>query len=94
MFAEKLCALFNRNRGRDIYDTLFMLKKKFPVNTAVLAANKVKGEPRELILNHLKGLSKKELIFLANQIRPFLFKEDDAELVLNSTAYAERFLRE
>lgn len=30
---------------------------------------------------------------LANQIKPFLFKEDDIELVLNAALYAERFLR-
>ena len=93
-FSEKLCALFNRRRGRDIYDTLFMLKKRFPFNKDVLAANKIKGDYRELILKHLERLSRKELDFLANQVKPFLFKEDDIELVLNAPLYAERFLKE
>ena len=93
-FSEKLCALFNRRRGRDIYDTLFMLKKGFPFNKDVLAANDIRGDVRELILTHLKMLSKKDLNFLANQVKPFLFKEDDVELVLNSPLYAERFLRQ
>lgn len=92
LFSEKLCALFNRGRGRDIYDTLFMLKKGFPFNEDVLLANKIKGLPKEVILNHLEGLSEKELRFLANQVRPFLFKEDDVELVLNAPLYAERFI--
>ncbi|MFH1553036.1 MAG: nucleotidyl transferase AbiEii/AbiGii toxin family protein [Candidatus Omnitrophota bacterium] len=94
LFSEKLYALFNRRRGRDIYDTLFMLKKKFPLNEGVLAANKIKGAAKEIILNHLKSLSEKELKFLADQVKPFLFKEDDVELVLNAAAYAERFLEE
>ena len=94
LFSEKLCALLNRRRGRDIHDTLFMLKKKFPFNKDVLMANKIKGSPREIILKRLKNLSEKELKFLAKQVEPFLFKEDDVELVLNAPLYAEKFLRE
>ncbi len=93
MFSEKLLALFNRKRGRDIYDTLFMLKKRFPINEDVLAVNKIKGSPKEIILKHMEGLSEKDLKFLAGQVKPFLFKEDDVELILNAPLYAERFLR-
>jgi len=93
MFAEKLCALFNRNRGRDIYDTLFMLKNRFPINTDVLTANNIKGNAKELILKHLHNLTQKELIQLANQVKPFLFKEDDIELILKAPLFADKFLR-
>ena len=93
LFSEKLCALLNRRRGRDIYDTLFMLKKKFSFNIGVLKANKIKGLPRDIIISHLESLSEKELKFLANQVSPFLFKEDDVELILKAPAYAERFLK-
>lgn len=94
LISEKLCALFNRKRGRDIYDTLFMLKNRFPINEGVLAANKIEGPPKKLILEFLTNLPEKELKFLANQVKPFLFKEDDIELVLKAPLYAERFLRE
>lgn len=94
MLSEKICALFNRKRGRDIYDTLFMLKRRFPFNTSVLRTNKIEGSPKELILEYLTKLPEKELLFLANQVKPFLFKEDDIELVLKAPFYAERFLRE
>ena len=94
MLSEKLCALFNRRRGRDVYDTLFMLKMRFPFNRDVLMANKIEGSPKELILEYLKKIPEKELKFLANQVKPFLFKEDDIELVLKAPLYAERFLRE
>lgn len=93
-FSEKLCALLNRARGRDIYDTLFMLKKKVRFNKDVLAANKIKGSPGEIILKRLRSLPEKELKFLANQVKPFLFREDDVEMVLNAPLFAERFLRE
>ncbi len=94
MLSEKLCALFNRRRGRDVYDTLFMLKMRFPFSRDVLIANKIEGSPKELILEYLKKIPEKELKFLANQVKPFLFKEDDIELVLKAPLYAERFLRE
>ena len=94
LISEKLCALFNRKRGRDIYDILFMLKRKFPFNENVLVSNEIEGLPRELILGYLTKLPEKELESLANQVKPFLFKEDDVELVLKAPLYAERFLRE
>jgi predicted nucleotidyltransferase component of viral defense system len=94
LISEKLWALFNRRRGRDIYDILFMLKRNFPFNKDVLLANKIEGLPKELILGHLKKLSEKELKSLAEQVAPFLFKEDDIDLVLKAPLYAQRFLRE
>lgn len=94
LISEKLCALLNRKRGRDVYDILFMLKRRFPFNDQALRANKIKGSPKKLILDHLMGLSEKELGFLAKQVEPFLFKEDDIELVLKAPLYAERLLRE
>lgn len=90
--SEKLCALLNRKRGRDVYDILFMLRKGFLFSNSVLAANKIEGSPREVILKRVNSLSGKELKFLADQVRPFLFKEDDIELILNAGMYVEKFL--
>ena len=92
LLSEKLCAFLNRKRGRDIYDLLFMLKRKFSFNKKVLDANGIKDNPKEIILNELTLLSKKDLGFLTEQVRPFLFKEEDAELILKAHSYAERFL--
>lgn len=92
VFSEKLFALFNRRRGRDIYDTLFMLKKKFPFDKGVLAAQEITGSPGEVILRYLEHLPEKELKALALQVKPFLFKEEEAELVVKAPLYAKRFL--
>lgn len=92
MFSEKIYALLNRCRGRDIYDTLLMLKKRFPIDENVLHAHDINGSPQDIILKHLRSLPEKELRFLSEQIRPFLFKEDDIELILKAPEYAERFL--
>ncbi|MBI4972636.1 MAG: nucleotidyl transferase AbiEii/AbiGii toxin family protein [Candidatus Omnitrophica bacterium] len=92
LLSEKLGALFNRKRGRDVYDSLFMLKKKFPFNKNVLQANNIKDEPKDAILRYLSNLKLKELKLLANQVRPFLFREDEIDLILKAPLYAERFL--
>ncbi len=92
LLSEKLSALLNRERGRDIYDLLFMLKRKFPFNEGVLKANKIKGNPKEVILQHLNSLTQDKLKHLAEQVRPFLFKEEDVELILKAKLYAEKFL--
>lgn len=94
MLSEKLLALLNRKRGRDIYDMLFMLKKKFPFDKRVLKANRIEGMPKEFILGYLRKLPEKELKSLADQVKPFLFKEDDIELILKAPLYAGRFLKE
>ncbi len=94
IISEKVLALLNRKRGRDIYDLLFMLRKKFPFNEHILKANKVKLPVKETVLNHLKSLTKKELKFLADQVRPFLFKEEEAELILKAPLFAEHLLKD
>ncbi len=92
LLSEKLCALLNRRRGRYIYDILFMLRKGFPFDRKVLDANDISDEPKKVLLNYLQNLSKKELKKLAEQVKPFLFKEDDVELILKAPLYAEKFL--
>jgi len=94
LLSEKISALLSRRRGRYIYDVLFMLRKKFPFDRAVLYANDIREEPREMIMNYLTGISEKELKRLAEQVKPFLFREDDIELVLKAPQYGKKFLSE
>jgi predicted nucleotidyltransferase component of viral defense system len=93
LITDKLCAMLERSRGRDIYDLIFLLKKGFPFDKRVLKARKHdQKKPEELIRTHLSNLGAKELKRLAAQIRPFLFKEEDAILVEKAPEYAERYL--
>ncbi|MFC1699702.1 nucleotidyl transferase AbiEii/AbiGii toxin family protein [Candidatus Omnitrophota bacterium] len=93
LLSEKLFALFHRKRGRDIYDTLFMLKREFPFNENVLRANQVKLPIKETLLSYLKAMDQKELKRLAAQLKPFLFKEGEIELILKAPLYGELFLK-
>ncbi|OYT42169.1 MAG: hypothetical protein B6U86_00880 [Candidatus Altiarchaeales archaeon ex4484_43] len=92
LLSEKLLALLSRKRGRYIYDILFMLRKRFPFDREVLYANNIMEEPEGIILNYLSEISEKELKRLADQVKPFLFKEDDIELILKAPQYGKKFL--
>jgi len=58
----------------------------------VLYANNIREEPKAVVLNYLSGQSEKELKRLAEQVKPFLFREDDIELVLKAPQYGKKFL--
>ena len=94
LISEKIATFLSRKRGRDIYDILFMLRRRIPFDKSVLEAVGIKDPPQDFIMRYLTKLSEKDLKFLAEQVRPFLFKEEDVELVLKAPLYAERFLRE
>lgn len=94
LFAEKSHAFIRRCRARDIYDVLFMLRLKFPLDKRMFSAKKIEGDPKEALLNKFKALKKEELSKLVNQVAPFLFKEGEIELVKNASFYGQELLRD
>lgn len=84
LLGEKLHALLNRRRGRDIYDILFILGKRFPFDESFLVELGIENDGKKVLLEHIDSLSESELETLANQVRPFLFREEEAELVTNA----------
>lgn len=93
LLAEKSHAFIRRCRGRDVYDVLFMLRLKFPLDKKMFSAKKISDNPREALLNKFKALEKDELKKLAKQVGPFLFKEDEIELVENASFYGQELLK-
>lgn len=92
IFAEKILCLLNRNRGRDIYDIIFMLQKKYPVDMEILKHKKVVGDYGRIILQQVGKKTEKELRYLAAQVRPFLFNEEEAQRVQKVKFYLERLI--
>ncbi|MBN2251974.1 MAG: nucleotidyl transferase AbiEii/AbiGii toxin family protein [Candidatus Altiarchaeota archaeon] len=92
LITEKLLALLNRDMGRDVYDLLFMLRRKFPFDPEILKANGYTDPPEKLITDHLEKKGTKELRRLAKKVQPFLFREEDVILVEKAAEYAEKFL--
>jgi predicted nucleotidyltransferase component of viral defense system len=84
LFADKIDALGKKNRGRHIYDIIFMLSNKYPVDRKFLSALGIEKKPPEAIYYYLRSFSKEQLKIQADVLRPFLFDEDEADLVANA----------
>jgi predicted nucleotidyltransferase component of viral defense system len=80
-FADKIEALLKKRRGRHLYDIIFMLSNKFPIDKETLKNLGIMQEPLDVILNRVRSLSLDELTKQANILRPFLFDESEANLV-------------
>ena len=79
-------------RGRDVYDTLFMPGRKFFFNENIFKTDDVKLPIKDTLVEYFNGLEKSELKRLANQVRPFLFKVYDADLIIKAPLYAKACL--
>jgi len=84
LFADKIDALTKKKRGRHLYDIIFLLSNRFRVDRDVLKALDIKEDPLDVILSRVKSLSKKEIKKQAEVLRPFLFEEGEAELLIEA----------
>lgn len=94
LLAEKSHAFIHRCRGRDIYDVLFMLRLKFPLDKKMFKAKGLMGNPKDVLLNKFRDLKEGELKKLSKQLLPFLFKTDEVELVQNASFYGQELLKD
>ncbi len=93
LFADKIDALIKKNRARHLFDIMFMLSKKYPIDMSVLKALGIKDSPLEAILKRVKSFSTVELKKLAEQIRPFLFEESEADLIVHAHDVIPQLIR-
>ena len=93
IFAEKIDALLRRCRGRDIYDLIFMLRNKFPIDQQVFAAKGWQAEPRQAIQECIDAIKPAELPRLAKQLETFLLKNEEIDYVLNAKTYVKALLK-
>ncbi|MEW5758612.1 MAG: nucleotidyl transferase AbiEii/AbiGii toxin family protein [Candidatus Omnitrophota bacterium] len=84
LFADKIDALNKKNRARHIYDIMFMLSNKYPINIDVLRALGIKSNPLDSIIKRIEDFSNDELKKQAETLRPFLFEETEADLIVNA----------
>lgn len=84
LFADKIDALSKKNRGRHLYDILFMLSNKFPINKGVLKSFGIKRDSMQVIADRVNSFSSAELKKQAEILRPFLFDEREADLLINA----------
>lgn len=91
-FANKIDAMLKKERGRHIYDLMFMLTNNFPIDKKTLLHLKIKNDIFNIILKRIKSFSKAELKKQALGLRPFLFDEVDADLVANAQELLPRLI--
>jgi len=84
LFADKIDALNKKERGRHIYDIIFMLSNKYPVDKGTLAALGISRNPLDIVSERIKSFSKAQLKKQAETLRPFLFDEKEADLIVNA----------
>lgn len=84
LFADKIDALVKKKRGRHLYDIIFMISNRFPVDRKVLNALGIKDNPLDIIVSRVNKLPKNELKKQAEILRPFLFDETEAQLLINA----------
>lgn len=84
LFADKIDALSKKTRARHLYDIIFMLSNKCPIDKEVLSALGIKNDPLNVISNRVNSFSKAELKKQAETLRPFLFEESDANSIINA----------
>ena len=83
-FANKIDALIKKERGRHVYDLIFMLSNNFPIDTKTLQRLGIKINPLKAISDRIASFSKAELKKQAETLRPFLFDEKEADLIVSA----------
>lgn len=94
LFADKIDALIKKNRARHLFDILFMLSRKYPIDPNVLKALGIKEPPLEAVLKRVKAFSPAELKRQAEQLRPFLFEENEAGLIVHAHEVIPQLIRD
>jgi predicted nucleotidyltransferase component of viral defense system len=84
LFSDKIDALIKKNIARHLYDIMFMLSNRYVIDKDILAALGIRGDPLDIIIGRVKRFSKTDLKKQAESLRPFLFSEDEADLLINA----------
>ena len=93
LFADKIDALGKKLRGRHLYDIIFMLSKGYPIDKGVLSTFGINVNPLDAIIEKLQGLSQLELKRQAEALRPFLFDESEADLLVSARQVIPQLIR-
>jgi predicted nucleotidyltransferase component of viral defense system len=93
LFADKIDALIKKNRARHLFDIMFMLSQKYPIDLNVLKTLAIKAPPLDAIRKRVENFSTTELKKQAEQLRPFLFEESEADLIIHAREVIPQLIR-
>lgn len=84
LMADKIDAVIKKSRGRHLYDMIRMLSAGFPIDLSVWKKLGKGTNALEALLDKVDNISNSELKRQAEQLRPFLFNEEEANLVIQA----------
>ena len=84
LFADKIDALIKKHRARHLYDIMFMLANRYPIDKNILKGFGMEEDPLKVICDRVHGFTKAELTKQAESLRPFLFDESEADMIKNA----------
>jgi predicted nucleotidyltransferase component of viral defense system len=93
LFADKIDALVKKRMGRHLYDIIFMLSQKFPVDNRVFKKLNYKVQPFNVLSECVNDFSGIELKNQTNILRPFFFDEQDTDLILNAKTVIAKLIQ-
>jgi predicted nucleotidyltransferase component of viral defense system len=93
LFADKIDALVKKRMGRHLYDIIFMLSQKFSVDKKIFTELSYKSEPFEILSDCVSDFSGVELKKQADILRPFLFDEQETDLIINAKTIIEKLIQ-
>ena len=93
LFADKIDALIKKNRARHLFDIIYMLSQKYPIDLNVLKVLGTKEPPLDVIRKRVTAFSTAELRKQAEQLRPFLFEESEAEVIAHAPEVIKQLIQ-
>ena len=92
LVADKIDALFHKDRARHIYDLLHLLGQNVSADPKILKSYGHTLPPATLIRNAMQRFTTNDLKKMAEHFRPFLFQEQDTELIVHAPQLFEQVL--
>ena len=90
LFADKIDALVKKRMGRHLYDIVFMLSRKFTVDLKVFRKLGYEDSPFNVVSDSVNDFSDVELKKEAGILRPFLFDEQETDLIIHAKTIIEK----
>lgn len=92
LFADKIDALVKKGMARHLYDIIFMLSNKYPVNAKTLGNLGRQGKAFDILMDGVNKLTAAGLKKQAETLTPFLFDPRDADLILNAGTIVKKLI--
>ena len=93
LFVDKIDALVKKKMGRHLYDIIFMLTQKYSVDKRIFSELGYKREPFKILSDCVSDFSGIELKKQASILQPFLFDEQETDLIINAKPIIEKLIQ-